>query len=160
MAGQNEAQAGFADLHVHSHFSYRDGMNSVEELVQAAVELGRTAMALTDHGHAGGFVELQEAADKLGLANPIFGVDMPVAWPEEGPFREAPGDWAHEGCGAEASRLAVSGKTGRCHNLVLLARDETGLQNLFKLLTWAGTSGYDETGGEPRLHEEILLENS
>src|SRR5690349_18926845 len=160
MAGQNEAKAGFADLHVHSHYSYRDGMSSVEELVAAAVELGRTAMALTDHGHAGGFVELQEAADKLGLENPIFGVDMPVTWPEDGIFKEAPGGWAGEGCGAEANRQASGGKTGRCHNVVLLARDQTGLQNLFKLLSWAGTNGYDETGGEPRLHEEVLLEHS
>jgi DNA polymerase III subunit alpha len=158
--GQNGISARFADLHVHSHYSFRDGVSNVEELVQAAVELGRPAMALTDHGHAGGFVELQEAADRLGLANPIFGVDIPLDWPEEGPFQEASGEWANESCGAEALRLASGGKTGRCHNLVLLARDETGLQNLFKLLTWAGTTGYDENNGEPRLRPEVLFEHS
>ncbi len=160
--GHKEAlKAGFADLHVHSHYSYRDGVSSIEELVAAAVELGRPALALTDHGHAAGFVELQEVADRLGLANPIFGVDMAVNWSDEGLFTETAGDWAHEGCGAEATRLATNDKTGRCHNVVLLARDQTGLQNLFKVLTWAGTTGYDQNGSNgPRLNEEILLENA
>jgi DNA polymerase-3 subunit alpha len=157
MAKQNAAAEGFADLRVHSHYSFRDGMNSVDELVQMAVELGRPAMALTDHGQAAGFIQLQEAADRHGLANPIFGVDMPVAWPDA--TKET--GWAQESCGAEAARLAANGKQKPSHNLTILARDEQGLQNLYKILTWAGTLGYDENGGEgPLLHEDILLENA
>jgi DNA polymerase-3 subunit alpha len=157
MAKEYAAAEGFADLRVHSHYSFRDGMNSVDELVQMAVELGRPAMALTDHGLAAGFIQLQEAADRHGLANPIFGVDMPVAWPEA----EKDAGWAQESCGAEAARLAASGKHKPSYNVTLLARDETGLQNLFKVLTWAGTRGYDENGTEgPLLHEDILLENA
>ncbi len=162
MAEQMEGKnAGFTDLHVHSHYSFRDGVSSVEELVAAAVELGRPGLALTDHGQGAGFVQLQEAADRLGLANPIFGVDMPLEWAESDLFQESPGEWAGEGCGAEAERLASGDKSGRCHNLVLLARNETGLHNLFELLSWAGTTGYDATGGTgPRLREEVLLEHA
>ncbi|HEX2914377.1 MAG TPA: DNA polymerase III subunit alpha [Chloroflexia bacterium] len=160
-SGENSPYAGYADLHVHSHYSYRDGVSSIEELVAAAVELGRPALALTDHGHAAGYVELQESASRLGLANPIFGVDMPVEWPDDNLSATAPEEWAGEGCGSEAQRLSGSQKGGRCHNLVLLARDETGLQNLFKLLTWAGTTGYDKNNSEgPLLAPEILLEHT
>ncbi len=157
MAGK--IAAGFADLHLHSHYSYRDGVSSIEELVTNAVELGRPAIALTDHNHAGGFVELQDTADRLGLPNPIFGVDMAVNWPED-LFKEAPGEWARESSGAEALRLATNGKSARSHNVVLLARNERGLQNLFRLLTWAATTGYDQNGGEIRLTEEILLQHA
>lgn len=157
MAKEYAGTEGFADLRVHSHYSFRDGVNSVDELVQMAVELGRPAMALTDHGLAAGFIQLQEAADRYGLANPIFGVDMPVAWPEA----EKEAGWAQESCGAEAARLAAGGKHKPSYNVTILARDDSGLQNLFKVLTWAGTHGYDENGGEgPLLHENILLENA
>ena len=154
------AKNGFVDLHVHSNYSFRDGVSDIEELVAAAAQIGRPAMALTDHGMGAGFVQLQEACDQAGIG-PIFGVDMPVAWPDEAALKETPGEWAGEGCGIEAERVATGGKGGRCHNVVILARDEAGLQNLFRLLTWAGTTGYDGNGGNgPLLNEEILLQNS
>lgn len=157
MVSPRIALEGFADLRVHSHYSFRDGVNSIDELVKAAVELGRPAMALTDHGQAAGFIQLQEAADRHGLAKPIFGVDMPVAWPGE----ELQVTWGHESCGAEAERLNTGSKNIRTHNLVLLARDDMGLKNLYKLLTWAGTTGYDQNDAEgPLLREEILLEHA
>jgi len=153
----SENGQGFADLRVHSHYSYRDGVSSVDDLVARAVELGRPAMALDDHDHAAGLLELQETADKHGLANPIFGIDIAVRWDEaEG------GDWTGASCSLEARRLAEGGKNGqRTYNLLLLAQDEGGLQNLFKLVTWAGTEGYDQSGNEcPFLTEEVLLEHS
>jgi DNA polymerase-3 subunit alpha len=157
----NYSAAGFADLRVHSNYSYRDGVCTVEELVQRAVELGRPALALTDHGHAAGFIELQEAADKYGLANPIFGVDMALNWPEKTTLVEPLSGWANESCGAEAERLVQGGKGGRCYNMVLLAQDQQGLHNLFDLLTWAGTKGYDANNEEgPRLDENILKEQA
>ncbi len=56
--------------------------------------------------------------------------------------------------------MSAGAKNIRSHNLVVLARNEQGLQNLFKVLTWAGTAGYDENDAEgPLLREEILLEN-
>ena len=148
---------GFADLKLHSYYSYRDGLGSVEEQVARAVELGRTAIALTDHATGAGFMELQEAANTAGI-KPIFGVDMPLFWPDAVKPVEKIGAWAQESCGSAAERLATNAKTGHCSNLTLLAVDQTGLQNLFALLTWAGTVGYDLNDGDgPRLHEDVLL---
>ena len=40
----------------------------------------------------------------------------------------------------------------------MLAVDQSGLQNLFTLLTWAGTAGYDLNDGDgPRLSQDVLL---
>ena len=72
---------GFADLKLHTNYSYRDGLSSVEEQVARAVVLGRPAIALTDHATGAGFMELQDAATTAGI-KPIFGVDMPLFWPE------------------------------------------------------------------------------
>jgi DNA polymerase-3 subunit alpha len=153
----------YADLRVHSYYSYRDGVCDIETLVASAVALGRTAMALTDHNHAAGFVEFQETADRLGLANPIFGAEMAVFWDEDSVLTETELGWARHSSGAEARRLAsAKNNLARTYNLELLAINESGLQNLFKILTWAGTIGYDQSGAaeESRLREEILLENA
>jgi DNA polymerase-3 subunit alpha len=123
--------SAFSDLRVHSHYSYRDGVCSVAELAHRAAELGRPALALTDHNHAAGFIELQEAADKYSL-KPIFGVDATVADENE-----------------------------QFYKLVLLAKNASGLQNLFRLLTWAGTEGFDLYGQDkPVLAESKLLEST
>ena len=41
--------SGFAELHCHSNFSFLDGASTVDDLVERAVELGLTALAVTDH---------------------------------------------------------------------------------------------------------------
>ena len=39
----------YVELHCHSAFSFLDGSSQPEELVEAALERGHTALALTDH---------------------------------------------------------------------------------------------------------------
>ena len=41
----------FVHLHVHSDFSLLDGCCRMDRLMDRAVELGMSAMALTDHGN-------------------------------------------------------------------------------------------------------------
>lgn len=158
MSGEGK---NFADLTVHSTYSYRDGISSIEAQVERAVQLGRSAMALTDHATGAGFIELQTAAHQYGLPNPIFGVDMPMFWPEDVAGLSEVGFGLGETCGAEAERFATNAKTTPCHSLTLLPQNQTGLQNLFALLTWAATDGYDLTNEfGPRLAETKLLAQS
>lgn len=45
------ACAGYQELHVHSVGSFRDAVNSVADIFDATEELGRQAVAITDHGN-------------------------------------------------------------------------------------------------------------
>jgi predicted metal-dependent phosphoesterase TrpH len=53
------------DLHTHSTAS--DGTDSPSELVRKAIDLGLSAIALTDHDTIGGLREAKSAAELLGL---------------------------------------------------------------------------------------------
>src|SRR5437879_5616197 len=46
---RHRSAVAFAELHAHSTFSFLDGASSPEELVEEAVQLGLTALTLTDH---------------------------------------------------------------------------------------------------------------
>lgn len=43
--------SGYQELHVHTEGSFRDAVNTVSDVFDAAEELGRKAVAITDHGN-------------------------------------------------------------------------------------------------------------
>src|SRR5207245_11044241 len=59
--------AAYAELHCHSHFSFLDGASSADELVERAVELGLSGLAITDHQGLYGAVRFISAAQEAGL---------------------------------------------------------------------------------------------
>jgi error-prone DNA polymerase len=67
--------ASFVHLHVHSHFSFLDGVSSPEELVRAAAAAGMGALALTDHANVSGAVRFARAARAAGI-KPIQGAEV------------------------------------------------------------------------------------
>ncbi|HET7676800.1 MAG TPA: PHP domain-containing protein [Candidatus Limnocylindrales bacterium] len=67
--------ASFAELHCHSNFSFLDGASAADELVARAVELGLSALALTDHQGLYGAVRFSSAAEEVGL-RPIVGLEV------------------------------------------------------------------------------------
>ena len=64
----------FVHLHVHSDFSLLDGCCRMDRLMERAVELGMSAMALTDHGNLFGTVSFVKQAEKHGI-KPIIGCE-------------------------------------------------------------------------------------
>ena len=62
-------------LHVHTYYSFLDGMGSPEEKVLKAKSMGMKAIAITDHNHLGGVPDFQKACNKHGL-KPILGVEL------------------------------------------------------------------------------------
>ncbi|MCI0583016.1 MAG: PHP domain-containing protein, partial [Chloroflexi bacterium] len=68
-------QPPFAELHCHSNFSFLDGASPVEDLVERAVELGLTGLAITDHQGLYGVVRFAAAAEEAGL-RPVIGVEI------------------------------------------------------------------------------------
>ncbi len=69
------AQTRYAELHCHSNFSFLDGASPVEDLVERAVELGLTGLAITDHLGLYGVVRFAAAAGEAGL-RPVIGVEV------------------------------------------------------------------------------------
>ncbi|MGE5587348.1 MAG: DNA polymerase III subunit alpha, partial [Clostridia bacterium] len=65
----------FAHLHVHSYFSFLDGVSSVETIVKWATEFGMEAIAITDHDNLCGAARLAQAARRHGI-KPIHGVEI------------------------------------------------------------------------------------
>ena len=57
----------FVHLHVHSDFSLLDGCCRMDRLMDRAVELGQSAMALTDHGNLFGTINFIKQAEKRGI---------------------------------------------------------------------------------------------
>ncbi len=72
---ETPASPRYAELHVHSAFSFLDGANQPEELVAEAVRLGLTALALTDHDGLYGVVRFAQAARDAGLPG-VFGAEL------------------------------------------------------------------------------------
>jgi error-prone DNA polymerase len=70
----------YAELHCHSNFSFLDGASHPEELVQEAVRLGQTGLALTDHDGFYGVVRFAEAGKELGLPT-VYGAELSLGLP-------------------------------------------------------------------------------
>ncbi|WP_030391146.1 error-prone DNA polymerase [Kitasatospora purpeofusca] len=69
------AGPAWAELHVHSAFSFLDGASDPEALVAEAARLEVEALALTDHDGLYGVVRFAEAARGTGVAT-VFGAEL------------------------------------------------------------------------------------
>ncbi len=65
----------YAELHLHTNFSFLDGASTPDELVERAVELGLTGLAVTDHGGLYGAVRFVTAAEAAGV-HPVVGLEI------------------------------------------------------------------------------------
>lgn len=116
----------FVSIHTHSEYSPLDGLSKIPEILDLVEGPG---VFITDHGTCAGHAELQVEARKRDL----FG-----------------------GCGLEAywvpDRLVREDQFSYRH-LILLAQNQTGLQNL-----WAASTEANHTGfyGKPRLDWDLL----
>ncbi len=70
--------AEYAELHCHSAFSLLDGASLPERLVERAVELGLSGLALTDHDDLGGAVRFAFKARELGDFPAIIGLEATI----------------------------------------------------------------------------------
>ncbi len=69
------AHPAYAELHCHSHFSFLDGASAPDDLVDRAVEMGLTGLAVTDSQGLYGAVRFSTAAEAAGL-HPVVGIEI------------------------------------------------------------------------------------
>jgi len=127
----------YVGLHVHTHYSLFDGIATPQEYVDRAAELGMTALAITDHGSLSGHREMYRAAVEKGI-KPILGV--------EGYITEDRFD--------QRDRDSREGPLDLVYNhIVLLAKNQKGLENLNRLNEIGWTEGFYK---KPRIDYEVL----
>ena len=127
----------YVPLHVHTHYSLMDGVATPEEYAKRAAEIGLPAIAITDHGVLSGHRPMYRAAKANGV-KPILGIEGYIT----------------------ADRFDNRDKSERLdpldmvyNHIVLLAKNDKGLENLNKLNELAWTEGYYK---KPRIDFEIL----
>jgi DNA polymerase III subunit alpha len=127
----------YIGLHVHTHYSLFDGIATPQEYVDRAHELGMNAIAITDHGSLSGHREMFRVANEKGI-KPILGV--------EGYITEDRFD--------QRDKDKREGLLDLIYNhIILLAKNQLGLENLNRLNEIAWTEGFYK---KPRIDYEVL----
>lgn len=124
----------FVGLHIHSDYSLLDGASQLPPLVDRAIELGMSAIALTDHGVMYGAIELIKVCRSKNI-KPIIGNEMYVI----------NGD------------IEKKGRYKKYHQVVL-AKNNQGYKNLVKLTTISHLKGFQGNGifARPCINKELL----
>jgi len=134
----------FVHLHVHSEYSMLDGAARVGPVIQAAVDQGMPALAITDHGYMFGAYDFWKTATAAGI-KPIIGMEayLTPGTPRQDKTRVR---W---GNGGEDD---VSGSGAYTH-MTLLSADTDGMHNLFRLSSLSSLEGFYF---KPRMDRELL----
>lgn len=119
-------------LHVHSDYSILDGYATVDEIIKRVLELGQSAVALTDHGTLAGLVEFYIKSKSKGI-KPILGCEFYYVDGEE------------------------FNKDNKRYHITVLAENYTGYQNLLKLSYYSHLEGFYY---KPRINFRLLREYS
>ncbi len=124
--------ADFVHLHNHSEYSLLDGLSKVKPMVERAKELGMKAIAITDHGNMYGSIKFYQACLAAGI-KPIIGCEIYVA--------------------KRKLTDKEAGIDNEYNHLILLAKNNTGYQNLMKIVSIANLQGFYY---KPRTDMELL----
>jgi len=128
----------YAGLHVHTHYSLFDGIATPQEYVDRAVALEMPAIAITDHGSLSGHREMYRAAKEAGI-KPILGIEGYICKDR----------LDHE----EKDKTDLLNLN--YNHLIILAKNQVGLENLNKLNEIGWTEGFYK---KPRIDWEILAQ--
>ncbi len=139
----------FVHLHLHTQYSLLDGAIRLKDLIKRATELGVPAIAQTDHGNMFGAIDFYTQCKAAGI-KPILGSEIyftPGSRFEKGALKKQKVVGSQD---EMESRHQI-------HHLILLCKNETGYQNLCKLLSRAYMEGFYY---KPRADYELLREFS
>lgn len=143
----------FTHLHVHTTYSFLDGGNKISDYMNRLKELGMTSAAITDHNHVGGWLDFQQACEENNI-KPIFGCEMYQTWDTNvlslsvderreyaiARYKEATGEDIPEKINGKKPTkkqldeiLEPYMYDTKQYHLIILAMNQTGLNNLIKL---------------------------
>lgn len=120
---------GFCHLHLHNEYSVLDGTGTSKQYAHQAKELNQASLALTNHGNIDGALDHQKQCKAAGIKS-IIGCELYIV---------------------DDMNIKIKGEK-RYHILVLI-ENQTGWQNILKLLTIANLDGFYH---RPRVDLETL----
>ena len=124
----------FVHLHNHSDYSLLDGAQRVDQLVDTIDDLNMDSLALTEHGNMFSVVPFYNQAKNTGI-KPIIGCETYVA------------------VGSRHNKKPPAGGGWGNNHLILLVQNQSGYQNLMKLVTAGYLEGFYY---RPRIDMELL----
>ena len=124
----------FTHLHLHTEYSLLDGACRIPKLVERIKALGMTSCAITDHGVMYGCIDFYSAMKDAGI-KPIIGCEVYVC----------------------RDRLDKSAANREYSHLILLCENNTGYQNLMKLVSEGFLTGYYY---RPRIDYDLIRQHS
>jgi DNA polymerase-3 subunit alpha len=124
----------FVDLHCHSTYSLLDAFGTPMQLAERAKEIGRKAIAITDHGSISGWVQFNKACLAKDI-KPIFGYEAYIV---------------------DSTKAVKEEKDRKRNHITLLAENSDGYKNLLRLSSLA----YDNFYYFPIIDLEILSQNA
>lgn len=124
----------FTHLHLHTEYSLLDGACRIPKLVERIKALGMTSCAITDHGVMYGCIDFYSAMKDAGI-KPIIGCEVYVC----------------------RDRLDKSAANREYSHLILLCENNTGYQNLMKLVSEGFLTGYYY---RPRIDNNLIRQHS
>lgn len=107
------------ECHLHTMYSTLDGVSTPYEYCKRAKEVGIPALAITDHGTMSGAMDFYQTCKEEGII-PLIGCELYAAKSLE--------DTSADGRGVDHINR---------HHLILFAKNEIGLANLYKLTSEA-----------------------
>ena len=128
----------FVHLHNHSDYSLLDGAQRVNQLVNTIDDLNMDSLALTEHGNMFSVVPFYKEAKTTGI-KPIIGCETYVA------------------VGSRHNKNPVPGGGWGNNHLILLVQNQSGYQNLMKLVTAGYLEGFYY---RPRIDMDLLEQYS
>ncbi|MDD4601869.1 DNA polymerase III PolC-type [bioreactor metagenome] len=120
------AESKRIELHAHTQMSNMDAVVSTKKLISTAAKWGHSAIAITDHGVVQAFPEAHDVAEKVGI-KVIYGMEG----------------------------YLFDSDINQARHIIILAKNEIGLRNLYRLVSIAHLKYLHRT---PRIPRKILLE--
>lgn len=134
--------ADFVHLHLHTQYSLLDGAIKIKDLASKAKEFGYSAVAITDHGNLFGILDFYKSMREKGI-KPLLGMEA---------YFTTGSRFDRKGKGSEDN---ITDRYN--HHLILIAKNDVGLKNLYKLSSLAFKEGFYY---KPRIDYELLSKYS
>ena len=128
---EDKAETKRVELHAHTQMSAMDSVVSVSKLIQTAARWGWDAVAITDHGVVQAFPEaMNTVADRELAIKVIYGME---GYLTDDDYKKPHAD-----------------------HVMMLAKNQAGLQNLYRLVTLSHLRYFHH---QPRIPKRVLAEH-